>query len=63
LHSQIAGYKTEQLVKACQVINETVDVDFVDLNMGCPIDMLFNKVYFNDAYSVQADGILIFFIS
>ncbi|KAG2183035.1 hypothetical protein INT44_006016 [Umbelopsis vinacea] len=40
---QIAGYKTEQLVKACQVINETVDVDFVDLNMGCPIDMLFNK--------------------
>ncbi|KAH8550464.1 hypothetical protein BGW37DRAFT_496852 [Umbelopsis sp. PMI_123] len=40
---QICGYKTEQLVKACQVINETVEVDFVDLNMGCPIDMVFNK--------------------
>lgn len=55
---QIAGYKTEQLVKACQVINETVDVDFVDLNMGCPIDMLFNKVNFQ-WYSQCASGLYI----
>lgn len=41
---QICGYKAEHLVKACEVINDTIDVDFVDLNMGCPIDMVFNKV-------------------
>lgn len=40
---QICGYKTEHLVKACEVINNTIDVDFVDLNMGCPIDIVFNK--------------------
>jgi tRNA-dihydrouridine synthase 3 len=40
---QICGYKTEHLVKACEVINNTIDVDFVDLNMGCPIDLVFNK--------------------
>ncbi|CAO3631373.1 unnamed protein product [Cunninghamella blakesleeana] len=40
---QICGSKIEQVVKACEVINNEVDVDFVDLNMGCPIDLVFNS--------------------
>ncbi|KAI9301859.1 hypothetical protein BJ944DRAFT_251977 [Cunninghamella echinulata] len=40
---QICGSKIEQVVKACEVINNEIDVDFVDLNMGCPIDLVFNS--------------------
>ncbi|KAI9315389.1 hypothetical protein BX666DRAFT_1962279 [Dichotomocladium elegans] len=40
---QICGSKVEQVVKACEVINTEIDVDFVDLNMGCPIDLIFNS--------------------
>ncbi|KAI8099028.1 uncharacterized protein BX664DRAFT_272032 [Halteromyces radiatus] len=40
---QICGSKVEQVVKACEAINNEVDVDFVDLNMGCPIDLVFNN--------------------
>lgn len=41
---QICGSKVDHVVKACEVINEELDVDFVDLNMGCPIDLVFNSV-------------------
>ncbi|KAG0182568.1 tRNA-dihydrouridine(47) synthase [NAD(P)(+)]-like protein [Apophysomyces sp. BC1021] len=40
---QICGGKVEQVVKACEAINNEIDVDFVDLNMGCPIDLVFNS--------------------
>ncbi|KAL1930976.1 hypothetical protein VTP01DRAFT_10113 [Rhizomucor pusillus] len=40
---QICGSKVDHVVKACEVINEELDVDFVDLNMGCPIDLVFNS--------------------
>lgn len=43
---QICGSKVDQVVKACEVINNELDVDFVDLNMGCPIDLVFNSVSF-----------------
>ncbi|KAF7728017.1 tRNA-dihydrouridine(47) synthase [NAD(P)(+)]-like protein [Apophysomyces ossiformis] len=40
---QICGGKVEQVVKACEAINNEIEVDFVDLNMGCPIDLVFNS--------------------
>ncbi|KAI9492368.1 hypothetical protein BDB00DRAFT_828723 [Zychaea mexicana] len=40
---QICGSKFDQVTKACEVINNELDVDFVDLNMGCPIDLVFNQ--------------------
>lgn len=30
------------VAQACELINQEVDVDFVDLNMGCPIDLVCN---------------------
>ena len=40
---QIAGSYADTMTKACQVINEHMKVDFVDINCGCPIDLVFNK--------------------
>ncbi|KAI8334759.1 hypothetical protein BC941DRAFT_495544 [Chlamydoabsidia padenii] len=40
---QICGSKVENVVKACEALNNEVDVDFVDLNMGCPIDLVFKN--------------------
>ncbi|KAJ8657393.1 hypothetical protein O0I10_006949 [Lichtheimia ornata] len=39
---QICGARPDQVARACEVINDEIDVDFVDLNMGCPIDLVFN---------------------
>ncbi|GJJ70181.1 tRNA-dihydrouridine synthase 3 [Entomortierella parvispora] len=39
---QLTGNKVDVVIRACDVINQTVNVDFVDLNMGCPIDLVYN---------------------
>ncbi|KAG0245759.1 hypothetical protein B0O80DRAFT_402936 [Mortierella sp. GBAus27b] len=39
---QLTGNKPDVVVRACDMINQIADVDFVDLNMGCPIDLVFN---------------------
>ncbi|ORX88395.1 FMN-linked oxidoreductase [Basidiobolus meristosporus CBS 931.73] len=40
---QICGNKPETLVKTAEVINNELDVDFVDVNCGCPIDIVFKR--------------------
>jgi len=40
---QLAGSGAENLGKAAQLIEEHMHVDFVDINMGCPIDVVCNK--------------------
>lgn len=40
---QICGSKVEQVTQAAEVLNREVDVDFIDLNMGCPIDLVFKQ--------------------
>ncbi|KAG0198983.1 tRNA-dihydrouridine(47) synthase [NAD(P)(+)]-like protein [Mortierella sp. GBA30] len=39
---QLTGNKIDVVVRACDMINQQATVDFVDLNMGCPIDLVFN---------------------
>jgi tRNA-dihydrouridine synthase 3 len=40
---QLAGAYPDTMTKACQVIQENLKVDFVDINSGCPIDLVFDK--------------------
>ncbi|KAI9190152.1 tRNA-dihydrouridine synthase 3 [Blastocladiella emersonii ATCC 22665] len=40
---QVAGGKVAQVLEACELINEYCTVDFVDLNLGCPIDSVYGN--------------------
>jgi tRNA-dihydrouridine synthase 3 len=40
---QIAGGYPDQFTRIAEVIETTMEVDFVDLNLGCPLEMLCNK--------------------
>ena len=42
--SQICGAYPDTMTRCAQIINDTLEVDFVDINCGCPIDIIFNKV-------------------
>lgn len=36
------------MTKAAQVLQENLEVDFIDINMGCPIDLVFREVKFKN---------------
>ena len=36
---QLAGSYPDQFTKACQIMKDNFNVDFVDINCGCPIDL------------------------
>ncbi|KAJ2345860.1 tRNA-dihydrouridine(47) synthase [NAD(P)(+)]-like protein, partial [Coemansia sp. RSA 2618] len=40
---QLAGNRADVLGKAAEFISNNCDVDFIDLNMGCPIEIAFNN--------------------
>ncbi|KAL5252900.1 hypothetical protein ACHWQZ_G015609 [Mnemiopsis leidyi] len=40
---QICGNNPVMTAKTCELINSECDVDFIDLNVGCPIDLVFNR--------------------
>lgn len=40
---QIESNNTKILAYAAQLLKEKADVDFVDLNLGCPIDLIFKQ--------------------
>ncbi|BGP43880.1 tRNA-dihydrouridine synthase 3 [Rhodotorula kratochvilovae] len=40
---QICGSKPQVLVPAAEAIVKHTDIDFLDVNCGCPIDLVFNK--------------------
>ncbi|KAJ2848302.1 tRNA-dihydrouridine(47) synthase [NAD(P)(+)]-like protein [Coemansia brasiliensis] len=40
---QLAGSRAEAMGKAAEFVSNNCDVDFIDVNVGCPIDMAFNS--------------------
>jgi tRNA-dihydrouridine synthase 3 len=40
---QLCSHASKLLAFATQVLNENIDVDFIDLNIGCPIDLIYNQ--------------------
>ncbi|KAJ1661864.1 tRNA-dihydrouridine synthase 3 [Coemansia sp. RSA 1646] len=40
---QLAGNRAEVVGRAAELVSAECTVDFIDLNMGCPIDMAFNN--------------------
>ena len=40
---QLAGAHPDHFTRVAQILNQHVTVDFVDMNLGCPLDMLCNK--------------------
>lgn len=40
---QICGNNPFVMTKCAQLLEETVEVDFIDINLGCPIDMVYEK--------------------
>lgn len=40
---QLCGPSPYLLTKAAELVDRTCTVDFIDINCGCPIDMVFNS--------------------
>jgi tRNA-dihydrouridine synthase 3 len=40
---QIAGAHVDMMTKVAELIEDHISLDFVDINMGCPIDIVCNK--------------------
>ncbi|KAJ2079150.1 tRNA-dihydrouridine(47) synthase [NAD(P)(+)]-like protein [Coemansia sp. RSA 988] len=40
---QLAGRRADVIGRATEFINSECNVDFIDLNLGCPVDLAFNK--------------------
>lgn len=40
---QICGNNTKVTTYAAQVLSENIEVDFIDLNIGCPIDLIYQQ--------------------
>ena len=41
---QIAGSFPDSMTRCVQVLQETCELDFIDINVGCPIDLIYKKV-------------------
>ncbi|XP_076757997.1 dihydrouridine synthase 3 [Xylocopa sonorina] len=40
---QLCGNNPGVLTRCAQLLNEKIDVDFIDLNLGCPIDLIYRQ--------------------
>ena len=41
---QVCGGYPDTMTRCAQLLSETCDLDFIDINCGCPIDLIYNKV-------------------
>ncbi|NXG43159.1 DUS3L synthase, partial [Psilopogon haemacephalus] len=40
---QLEGAFPDTMTKCAELLNQTIEVDFVDINVGCPIDLIYKK--------------------
>ena len=40
---QVCGGYPDTMTRCAELLNETCDIDFIDINMGCPIDLVYKK--------------------
>lgn len=40
---QLCGSYTDTMTRCAQLLQENIDMDFVDINCGCPLDLVFKK--------------------
>ena len=47
---QVCGSFADTMTRCAELINTHATVDFVDINIGCPIDLVFKKVRVESLY-------------
>ncbi|XP_006824619.1 tRNA-dihydrouridine(47) synthase [NAD(P)(+)]-like [Saccoglossus kowalevskii] len=40
---QLCGSFPDTMTKCAEILNDKMDIDFIDVNVGCPIDLVFKK--------------------
>ena len=50
---QVCGAYPDTMTRCAQLINDIMEVDFVDINCGCPIDLIFKKVVVLSGYKAK----------
>ena len=45
LYMQLCGSFPDSMAKCAELLQNDVPVDFVDINIGCPIDLVFKQVW------------------
>lgn len=40
---QICGSFPDTMCRCAELLNQHINIDFIDINVGCPIDLVFNK--------------------
>lgn len=45
---QLEGAFPDTMTRCAELLNQTIEMDFVDINVGCPIDLVYKKVTFSN---------------
>lgn len=53
---QIEGCFPDTMTRCAELINNNTEVDFVDINSGCPIDLVFKKVKLWSAQRIEGSS-------
>ena len=43
---QLCGSFPDTMARCTEMLNNEVEIDFIDVNIGCPIDLVYKKVFF-----------------